>query len=63
MIPDLDEMFRSIDAVSIASPMKLTTNMQAALEHGLHVLCEKPLTLNKAQAEELFTIAKSVNWY
>ena len=59
MIPDLDEMFRSIDAVYIASPHETHYEYtKAALEHGLHVLCEKPLTLNKAQAEELFTIAK-----
>lgn len=62
MISDLDEMFGSIDAVYIASPHETHYEYtKASLEHGLHVLCEKPLTLNKAQAEELFAIARERN--
>ena len=32
--------------------------IKMSLEHGKHVLCEKPMVLEKLQAEELFSYAK-----
>ena len=43
-----------IEAVSIATPNNTHFPIaQAALEHGLHVVCEKPLCFTVAEAEEL----------
>jgi choline-phosphate cytidylyltransferase len=56
---DLEEFYRAIDSVYIASPHETHYNyIKSALEHGKHVLCEKPMVLQKAQAEELFGYAK-----
>jgi predicted dehydrogenase len=57
---DLFEM--KLDAVVVATPP--TTHYKIArdaLEHGLHVLVEKPLTLNCQQAEELIELAERKN--
>ncbi len=49
-----------LDAVVIATPTKAHFPMvKAALEKGLHVFCEKPLTLSAAQSDELAEIAKT----
>lgn len=32
-----------------------------ALEHGKHVLCEKPFTVNSKEAEEVISLAKQKN--
>ena len=49
----------SVDAVYVASPHALhVEHVTAALEAGKHVLCEKPLTLRAADAEELFALAR-----
>ena len=56
------EFFRSgeIDAVSIATPNVSHHDLTlAALEEGLHVLCEKPLALNAYQATEMDQVAKA----
>lgn len=54
---DLELFWGSVDAVYIASPHETHYGYaKAALEHGLHVLCEKPMVFRKAQAEELFAI-------
>jgi predicted dehydrogenase len=53
---DATEMFRSgaIDAVLIATPHYSHTTLGiAALEAGLHVLVEKPISVHKADAERL----------
>jgi predicted dehydrogenase len=47
-----------VDAVYIASPHALhVEHVTMSLEAGRHVLCEKPLTLRAADAEELFAMA------
>jgi predicted dehydrogenase len=48
-----------VDVVYIATPHSLhLENAAQALEAGRHVLCEKPLTLNLADAEEMVSIAR-----
>ncbi len=48
----------SVDAVYVASPHALhVAHVSAALEAGKHVLCEKPITLRAADAQQLFALA------
>ena len=56
---NIDELYSKVNAVNIAAPHAFHyPYAKSALEHGIHVLCEKPLALTKAQAEELYAIAK-----
>ena len=49
-----------LDAVSIVAPPHLHAEMAAtALERGLHVLCEKPLAMNAAEAESMLEQAEN----
>lgn len=67
--PDYQTMFAAesarpdgIEAVSIATPNGLHYAVcKAALEAGLHVVCEKPLCFTSAEAEELVALAKAKN--
>lgn len=53
-----DEMFDHVDAVIVASSNSSHHAIaKAALERGLHVLCEKPLGLNGAEADDLAATA------
>lgn len=55
----LEEFYEAVDAVYIASPHQTHyAYIKSALEHGKHVLCEKPMVLEMQQAEELFAYAK-----
>jgi predicted dehydrogenase len=58
---DYLELFaQNLDAVVIATPP--VTHYQFAkecLEHGLHVLVEKPITINSQHAEELIRLAEA----
>lgn len=57
---DMEEFFSSVDIVYVASPHETHYQyIKTSLEHGKHVLCEKPLVLQRRQAEEMFTLAKS----
>lgn len=48
-----------VEAVYIATPNHLHyENCRLCLEQGKHVLCEKPFTINEAQARELFELAE-----
>lgn len=59
---ELESFYDAVDAVYIASPHETHYDyIKSALEHGKHVLCEKPMVLKKNQAEELFAIAKQSN--
>lgn len=60
----LEEAKRSdgLQVVSIATPNKFHFEMtKAALEAGLHVVCEKPLTFTSAEAIELKELALKKN--
>src|SRR6266404_2035343 len=49
----------AIDAVHVCTPNVLHYPMvKAALQAGKHVLCEKPLTMNSAEARELVALAE-----
>jgi predicted dehydrogenase len=60
---ELDEIFQSnVDAIVIATPVATHFELaRAALEHGKHVLVEKPLTASVAEAEELIELAERNN--
>ncbi len=56
---DIEEFYRASDLVYIASPHETHYSyIKQALEHEKHVLCEKPLCLDRKQAAELFEYAK-----
>ena len=67
--PDYEAMFSAeagrpdgIEAVSVATPNNTHFAIcRAALEHGLHVVCEKPLCFTVAEAEELRRLAAQRN--
>jgi predicted dehydrogenase len=51
---------RGVEAVVIATPPATHYKIaRECIDRGLHVLVEKPLTLNSAQAEDLITSAKA----
>ncbi len=55
------EILRDIDALYIPYPPALHFEwIKKAIQHGIHVLCEKPMALNCAQLDEIFNLA-SVN--
>lgn len=61
---ELEELMndKDIDIIYIASPNSLHySQAKMALEHGKHVLCEKPMTPFYAQAKELFDLASEKN--
>jgi len=59
---DAEEMLakESLDAVSVAVPNKFHAPLTlAALESGCHVLCEKPMAMNVAEAEQMAAAART----
>lgn len=57
---NIEAFFDDVDAIYVASPHQTHYEyVKASLEHGKHVLCEKPMVLKKAQAEELFAYART----
>lgn len=53
-----EEFWEQVDAVYIASPHEThTAYIRQALEHGKHVLCEKPMALSGKEADELYALA------
>lgn len=55
----LEDFYSAIDVVYIASPHETHYGyIKTSLEHGKHVLCEKPMVLKRAQAEEAFQMAR-----
>ncbi|CUM48106.1 uncharacterized protein AC631_03553 [Debaryomyces fabryi] len=67
IIPDLqtyDEFFTNdqIDVVYVGTPHPLHKHQVIqALENNKHVLCEKPFTINSADANEIIQLAKKKN--
>jgi predicted dehydrogenase len=58
--PELLATAEDIDVLHICTPNHLHAGLAAlALEHGKHVVCEKPLAIGTAQAEELIAAAQS----
>ena len=56
---DLEAFYQASDVVYIASPHETHYQyIKTSLEHQKHVLCEKPMVLQKKQAEELFECAR-----
>ena len=57
-VDNIDEMWDKVDAVYIASPHSTHVDyIKQALEHGKHVLCEKPMALKEADAKKVFELA------
>ena len=60
--PDFDAMLKDaeLDAVVIATPSRFHgTMVEAALNKGLHVFCEKPFCLDPAEAKRLAELAEA----
>ncbi len=56
---EIEDFLNAVDLVYIASPHETHYKyIKTALEHGKHILCEKPMVLQKEQAEEVFSYAK-----
>src|SRR5437763_696915 len=57
-----DLLAQPLDAVVVSSPHRFHyEHACAALEHGLHVMCEKPMTLTAREAWELVNLAQQRN--
>lgn len=57
---DSDAFFGAFDAVYIAAPHETHQEyIRMALDKGRHVLCEKPMGLNKSDITELLSIART----
>lgn len=55
----LEALFQSVEAVYIASPHHTHYEYaRAALEHGVHVLCEKPLAILPYEVSILYSLAR-----
>lgn len=54
----------NVDIVYVASPMSCHyENVKLCFEHGKNVLCEKSITMDSAQLEELISIAREKNLF
>lgn len=54
----------AVDVVYVATPHAQHYEVaRSALEHGKHVLCEKPFTVNAAEAAELIELARARNLF
>ncbi|MDR7001055.1 Gfo/Idh/MocA family oxidoreductase [Neobacillus niacini] len=57
--PSYQEMFRNVDAIVICTPNKFHAEITvAALEAGIHVLCEKPMALTASECRQMAEAAK-----
>jgi predicted dehydrogenase len=59
---NLSELFGKIDAASVAVPTRMHHKIAAELlNHNVHLLVEKPFTVNLEEADQLITLAKDHN--
>lgn len=59
---DYREMFAEVDAVTICTPNACHAEMTiAALQAGIHVLCEKPMAITTAEGRMMLEAAKKAN--
>ncbi|MFT4297150.1 MAG: Gfo/Idh/MocA family oxidoreductase [Micropruina sp.] len=57
-----DELLDGVSAVYVASPHHAhVEHVRRAIDRGRHVLCEKPLALTRAEADELFARAAAAD--
>ena len=55
---DSEVFFDAVDAVYIAAPHEMHTEyIRIALDKGKHVLCEKPMGLNKSDIQQMLSVA------
>lgn len=56
---DYKDMFKEVDAVTICTPNKYHAEISiAALEAGVHVLCEKPMAITTVECEAMIACAE-----
>nr|WP_239587658.1 Gfo/Idh/MocA family oxidoreductase [Bacillus pakistanensis] len=54
-----EEMFQDVDAITICTPNKYHAEISiAALEAGIHVLCEKPMAMNPEECQQMLEAAE-----
>jgi len=61
-----DELFldKDVDIVYIATPHNFHCELSLkAMEYGKHVLCEKPLAINRKEAEKMIALSKAKNLF
>lgn len=59
---DYKDMLTEVDAVCICTPNAFHAEIAiAALQAGVHVLCEKPMALSKKQCEEMLEASKKAD--
>ena len=59
---DMSVFLAEVDAVYIASPHETHVDYaRIALQNGKHVLCEKPMSFSKSDAEKLYKLAEEKN--
>lgn len=59
---DYHELFSVVDAVTICTPNKFHAEISiAALEAGVHVLCEKPMAISSRECKEMLEASKKAN--
>lgn len=61
-VDSYENLLEKVDAIYIRSLPELHyTQIQAALDRGIHVLCESPVTLSTKETTELFSLALKKN--